>query len=152
VNSYKRILSGDEAPSFSTWSYSSRSPLVRIPSLLGRGARLELRSPDSSANPYLALACCLAAGLDGVKHELTPPPAVDESCRKMSPEEREKRGIRMLPLCLKDALEELKNDAVVSGALGRHALNSFLTEKESEWKEYSEAVTGWEIQNYLEKY
>ena len=152
VNSYKRILSGDEAPSFSTWSYSSRSPLVRIPSLLGRGARLELRSPDSSANPYLALACCLAAGLDGVKNELTPPPAVDESCRKMSPEERKKRGIRMLPLCLKDALEELKNDAVVSGALGRHALNSFLTEKESEWKEYSEAVTGWEIQNYLEKY
>lgn len=152
VNSYKRILSGDEAPSFSTWSYSSRSPLVRIPSLLGRGARLELRSPDSSANPYLALACCLAAGLDGLENELTPPPAVDVSCRKMSPEEREKRGIRMLPLCLKDALKELKNDAVVSGALGCHALSSFLTEKESEWKEYSEAVTGWEIQNYLEKY
>ena len=152
VNSYKRLLSGDEAPSDITWSRRSRSPLVRVTSARGRGARLELRSPDPSANPYLTLACCLAAGLDGIRRGLTPPPAVDVSCRAMTPAERERLGVKSLPLSLGEAVEALKNDPVVSGALGGHALNSFLREKESEWNGYRRAVTGWEINNYLEAY
>lgn len=152
VNSYKRLISGDEAPSYITWSHSSRSPLVRVPSEKGRGARLEFRSPDPSANPYLALACCLAAGLDGIEHKMTPPPAVDVACYTMTPEQREKLGIKALPLSLREAVEELKKDPVVCGVFGSHALNSFLREKESEWNEYNRAVTGWEIQNYLETY
>ena len=152
VNSYKRLISGDEAPVYITWSHCSRSPLVRVPSEKGHGARIELRSPDPSANPYLALACCLAAGLDGIEHKMTPSPAVDASCYAMSPEERAKLGVKALPLSLREAIEELKKDPVVSGVFGRHALNSFIREKESEWDEYNRAVTGWEIENYLETY
>ncbi len=152
VNSYKRLLSGDEAPAYVTWSRCSRSPLVRVPSEKGRGARLEFRSPDPSANPYLALACCLAAGLDGVERGLTPPPAVDGSCHAMTPAERAKLGVKSLPLSLREAMEALKQDPVVSGVFGSHALNSFLREKGSEWDEYNRAVTGWEIENYLETY
>ena len=152
VNSYKRLISGDEAPVYITWSYCSRSPLVRIPSMRGKGARLEFRSPDPSANPYLTLACCLAAGLDGMENELTPPPAVNENCHAMSAVERAKLGVKTLPLSLNEAVEELKKDPVVSGVLGCHALNSFIREKESEWEEYNRAVTGWEIENYLETY
>ena len=152
VNSYKRLVSGDEAPSYVTWSHRSRSPLVRVPSDRGRGARLELRSPDPSANPYLTLACCLAAGLDGIRCGMTPPPAVDVSCHGMTPAEREALGIRPLPACLSEAVNALKNDPVVSGVFGSHALNSFLREKESEWSDYSRAVTGWEVENYLEAY
>jgi glutamine synthetase len=152
VNSYKRLIAGDEAPAWITWSYCSRSPLIRVPSTRGRGPRLELRSPDPAANPYLMLACCLAAGLDGVEHGLTPPPAVNENVHEMGSAERNRRGIGMLPLSLKEAVEELKRDRVVSGVLGEHALRSFLLEKESEWNGYNRSVTSWEIDNYLEKY
>lgn len=153
VNSYKRLVSGDEAPSYVTWSHSSRSPLVRVPLCGSRGeTKLELRSPDPSANPYLALACCLAAGLDGIEKKMMPPPAVDESCYAMSDEKRAELGIRPLPENLHDAVEELKKDPVISGVFGSHALNSFLLEKESEWQEYSQSVTGWEVGKYLEMY
>lgn len=153
VNSYKRLVTGDEAPSYITWSHSSRSPLVRVPPCMGRGeAKLELRSPDPSANPYLTLACCLAAGLDGIEKKMTPPPAVDEPCYAMSAQQRAKLGIRPLPATLAEAVCELRKDPVVSGVFGEHALNTFLLEKENEWKEYSHMVTGWEINNYLEMY
>ena len=94
----------------------------------------------------------IAAGLDGVENGLTPPPAVDGNCRTMSAEERERLGVERLPLSLKDAVEELRKDPVVSGVLGEHALRSFLREKQNEWDEYNRAVTGWEIKNYLETY
>ena len=153
VNSYKRLITGDEAPSYITWSHSSRSPLVRVPVNGSKGeTKLELRSPDPSANPYLALACCLAAGLDGIEKKMTPPPAVDGSCYTMSAAQREKLGIRPLPANLHEAVEELKKDSVISGVFGTHALNSFLQEKESEWRDYSRSVTGWEVSNYLEMY
>lgn len=152
VNSYKRLISGDEAPVYITWSYCSRSPLIRVPSTRGRGPRLEFRSPDPSANPYLMLACCLAAGLDGVESNLTPPPAADGNLHEMSEAERKALGIETLPLSLKDAVQELKKDEIVSAVLGEHALRSFILEKENEWNEYNRSVTSWEINNYLEKY
>ncbi len=124
---------------------------MRVPREGAGARRLELRSPDPSTNPYLALACCLAAGLDGIENKMTPPPAVDGLLHNVAAE-REKLGIKAFPLSLHEAVEELKKDPVISRVFGGHALNSFLREKESEWNEYNRAVTGWEIQNYLETY
>lgn len=152
VNSYKRLVSGGEAPIYITWSCRNRSPLIRIPSQRGRGSRIELRSPDPSANPYLVLACCLAAGLDGIRRDLTPPPATDRNLFGLSGEQAEKLGIEALPLDLKTAVEELKKDRLLAGVLGEHALRNFLLAKESEWTDYTRTVTDWEIRNYLQKY
>ena len=98
------------------------------------------------------LACCLAAGLDGIEKKLTPPPATDCDLYDLSAEEAQKRGIGTLPLSLLDATEELKRDPVVAGALGEHALRNFLLDKEREWARYTRSVTDWEIENYLPKY
>lgn len=148
VNSYKRLLSGDEAPVAVAWSDRSRSPLVRVPSAHGKGARIELRSPDPSANPYLMLACCLAAGMDGLEKKMTPSPALERLCSGGDGKNRPST----LPLSLKDAIEAFRNDPVVSGVLGPHALRSYLRDKESEWASYSRSVTGWELRKYLEIY
>lgn len=152
VNSYKRLVSGSEAPVHITWSCRNRSPLVRIPSPRGKGARIELRSPDPSANPYLLLSCCLAAGLDGVRRGLTPPPYVDENLFTLSEERLKALGIETLPLNLKEACEELEKDEVLTNSLGDHALKNFLFTKKSEWEEYMQAVTNWELDSYLQKY
>ena len=152
VNSYKRLVSGDEAPIHITWSCRNRSPLIRIPSPRGKGSRVELRSPDPSANPYLVFACCLAAGLDGIRRELTPPPALDKNIFTMTEEEFAELGIETLPLDLKSAIEELKKDEVLTEVLGDHALHNFLLAKESEWTDFNRSVTDWEIANYLQKY
>ncbi|MVB09617.1 Glutamine synthetase [Caprobacter fermentans] len=152
VNSYKRLASGYEAPVHITWSCRNRSPLVRIPSSRGKGARIEFRSPDPSANPYLMLACCLAAGLDGVEKKMTPPPATDCDLFDLPEEKINEMGIETLPLSLIDAMEALKSDPVIANVLGGHALHNFLLEKEREWARYTRAVTDWEIENYLQKY
>lgn len=152
VNSYKRLASGYEAPIHITWSCRNRSPLIRIPSSRGKGSRIEFRSPDPSANPYLMLACCLAAGLDGIEKKMTPPPATDCELYDLPSEEVEKMGIETLPLSLLDATRELKKDEVIAGVLGEHALHNFLMDKKREWAEYTSAVTDWEIENYLQKY
>ncbi len=152
VNSYKRLISGFEAPAHITWSCRNWSPLIRIPSGRGQGARLEFRSPDPSSNPYLALACCLAAGLDGIKKRMTPPPATDRDLHDLPEEEIRKMGVETLPLSLAEATEALENDPVVSGALGELALRNFLLDKKREWDRYRRAVTDWEIDNYLQKY
>ncbi len=152
VNSYKRLVSGDEAPIHITWSCRNRSPLIRIPSPRGKGSRVELRSPDPSANPYLVFACCLAAGLDGIRRELTPPEALDKNIFSMTEEEFSELGIETLPLDLKSAIDELKKDEVLTEVLGEHALHNFLMAKESEWTDFNRSVTDWEIANYLQKY
>ena len=152
VNSYKRLASGYEAPVHITWSCRNRSPLIRIPASRGKGSRVELRSPDPSANPYLMLACCLAAGLDGIEKKLTPPPATDRDIFDLSQDEAQRLGIDTLPLNLLDATKELKADPVVAGAFGEHALRNFLLDKEREWTQYTRSVTDWEIENYLQKY
>ncbi|MCI1287682.1 MAG: type I glutamate--ammonia ligase [[Lactobacillus] timonensis] len=152
VNSYKRLVPGYEAPVYVAWSASNRSPLVRIPSDRGMGTRLELRSVDPSANPYLATATILAAGLDGLKKKLTPMPSVDENIYQMSEEERLEKGIDNLPDTLHNALKDLKTDAVVRDALGEHLFASFYEAKTREYDTYRQQVSDWERTNYMSQY
>ncbi|MDO5344389.1 MAG: type I glutamate--ammonia ligase [Lachnospiraceae bacterium] len=151
VNSYKRLLSGYEAPSYVAWSSTNRSISIRIPARSGFHTRLELRSPDSAANPYLTLALCLAAGLDGLKNQILPPEDVGENIALLSEEERTVRGVEPLPQNLHEALEELKADSFVCGVLGEHIAKKFIEAKEAEWKEYVTQVSEWEIEQYLAK-
>ena len=132
VNSYKRLVPGYEAPVYVAWSASNRSPLVRIPGSRGLSTRLELRSVDPSANPYLAIATILAAGLDGLKQQLTPMPAVDENIYQMTLAQRRAKGIEDLPDTLHNALKSLAQDEVIKAAMGDHLFDSFMTAKSKE--------------------
>ena len=114
VNSYKRFVPGYEAPVYITWSGKSRSPLIRIPAMRGEHTRLELRSPDPSANPYLALAVLLAAGLDGIKNSIKPIGSIDLNAQKMTDEQRASLHIDMLPQSLPEAVNELEQDSFIS--------------------------------------
>lgn len=149
VNSYKRLVPGYEAPVYVAWSASNRSPLIRIPSDRGMGTRLELRSVDPSANPYLATASILAAGLDGLKNNLTPMPSVDENIYQMSEQERLANGIDNLPDTLHNALKDLKTDQVVRKALGEHLFASFYEAKTREYDTYRQQVSDWERRKYM---
>ena len=152
VNSYKRLVPGFEAPVYVAWSGRNRSPLIRVPESRGLSTRLELRSVDPSANPYLAMAVLLQSGLDGVKRELEPTPAVNSNIYVMNEEEREEAKISDLPSTLHNALKELRKDDIVKDALGEHIFNSFLTSKRYEWDAYKQSVSEWERQQYLELY
>lgn len=149
VNSYKRLAGGDEAPAYIAWSAINRSPLLRIPSARGEGARVELRSPDPSANPYLAIAVCLAAGLDGIENRIQPPSSVDKNIFQMSQKEREAAGIQPLPRNLQEALQEFDKDELVKNALGEKTAQTYLQAKTAEWRQYAEQVTAWELEQYL---
>lgn len=151
VNSYKRLVPGYEAPCYIAWSATNRSPLIRIPASRGQETRVELRNPDPAANPYLALAVCLAAGLDGIKKEIEPPAEVPENIYELDGDERESRGIESLPADLHDAIGELKKDAFIQEVLGQHITNKYIEAKEAEWMQYRTQVTGWEIEEYLYK-
>ncbi|RAS94549.1 type I glutamate--ammonia ligase, partial [Bacillus cereus] len=133
VNSYKRLVPGYEAPCYVAWSAQNRSPLVRIPASRGISTRVEVRSVDPAANPYLVMATLLAAGLDGIKNKLTPPAAVDRNIYVMTKEEREEAGIVDLPATLAQALVTLQSNEVISNALGDHLLEHFIEAKEIEW-------------------
>lgn len=153
VNSYKRLIPGYDAPVYIAWSSkSNRSALIRIPSLRGEHTRIELRCPDSAANPYLALAACLAAGLDGIKKQMTPPDSVDDNLYALSPEEMDRRGIERLPRTLGEAIHEFKRDPFMKQVLGDHVYKKYLTAKEEEWKLFRLQVTDWELQQYLYKF
>lgn len=149
VNSYKRLVPGYEAPVYIAWSQRNRSPLVRIPSRRGLGTRVELRSPDPSCNPYLALAVMLKAGLDGIKRDLTPPKPEDRNIYSMTPEERAQHNIKSLPGSLEEALKELEKDPVILEALGEHIWDRFREAKTIEWDLYRTQVHKWEIDRYL---
>lgn len=149
VNSYKRLVPGYEAPVYIAWSERNRSPLVRIPARRGLSTRVEVRSPDPSCNPYLGLAVTLAAGLDGIKHQLTPPPPVNRNIYAMTAAEREAEGIVSLPGTLREALRELQRDEVVQDALGPHIYANFLDAKLIEWDIYRSQVHAWELDQYL---
>lgn len=152
VNSYKRLVPGYEAPVYVAWSGQNRSPLVRIPSSRGLSTRIEVRSVDPAANPYLAMAVILQAGLDGIKNKLTPPPAVDRNIYNMNEKEREEVGIANLPGTLQSALKELsKNDTVKQG-LGEHIYHNFVEAKEIEWDMFRTTVHPWEREQYLKMY
>ncbi len=152
VNSYKRLVPGYEAPVYAAWSASNRSALVRIPASRGLGTRAEVRCPDPTCNPYLALAMMLNAGLDGVRNKLTPPPSVDRDIFKMTSAEMDQVGIRVMPGSLKEAIEELKASSIARETLGEHIFEKYIEAKEKEWDSYRTAVTNWEIDNYLSIY
>lgn len=144
VNSYKRLVPGYEAPCYVAWSAQNRSPLVRIPASRGISTRVEVRSVDPAANPYLVMATLLAAGLDGIKNKLTPPAAVDRNIYVMTKEEREEAGIVDLPATLAQALVTLQSNEVISNALGDHLLEHFIEAKEIEWDIFRTQVHQWE--------
>lgn len=148
VNSYKRMTGGYEAPCCLTWSSANRSALIRIPVPRGQGTRVELRSPDPACNPYLTLAACVAAGLDGVRRELTPPPEIAGNLYRMPPEELAARQIRNLPASLEDALRAMEEDPVVMEALGPYAAR-YIEGKRQEWQEYRTQISQWELDRYL---
>ena len=149
VNSYKRLVPGYEAPVYIAWSMRNRSPLIRIPAQTGTTQRIELRSPDSATNPYLAIAVCLAAGLDGIRNQIEPPASVEGNIFAMSEEEREKAGIKYLPTSLAEAIDGLEQDALIREVLGEHISRKYIEAKKEEWKEYCAAVSSWEIDRYL---
>ena len=152
VNSYKRLVPGFEAPVYVAWSTSNRSPLIRIPSDRGMGTRVELRSADPSANPYLAIAAVLEAGLDGLRNELPAIHEVDENIYQMTSKERVEKDVRNLPDTLHNALKSLAKDEVVKGSMGDHIYRSFMEAKTREYDAYRQHVSDWERQRYMEKY
>ncbi|WP_301108131.1 type I glutamate--ammonia ligase [Sporosarcina sp.] len=152
VNSYKRLVPGYEAPCYVAWSAQNRSPLIRIPASRGMSTRVEVRSVDSSANPYLAMAAILKAGLDGIKRELQPPAPVDRNIYEMKPAELAENNIGMLPTDLDHALIALSEDAVIQDALGKHICANFTEAKHREWESYRITVHPWEIERYMKMY
>ena len=150
VNSYKRLVPGFEAPVNVAWSTSNRSALVRIPAKRGASTRAELRMPDASCNPYLALAVILASGLDGIEQGLEPPPAIQRNIFKMTVREKRHHRVRELPADLREAVDELEKDGVVAAALGEHVMTHFVRAKRAEWQEYSQTIHAWELDRYLD--
>lgn len=152
VNSYKRLVPGYEAPVYVAWSAKNRSPLIRIPASRGLSTRVEVRCPDPSANPYLALSVMLKAGLDGIKNKLTAPDPIDCNIYGMDESERVEAKIETLPSSLCEALHELRQNPVICDALGEHALTHFLEAKEIEWNMFCTQVHLWEREQYLQSY
>jgi glutamine synthetase len=152
VNSYKRLVPGYEAPVYMAWSEQNRSCLIRVPAKRGLSTRIEVRNPDPTFNPYLALAVMLKAGLDGIKNQLEPPAPVDRDIYKMDLAERNRLGIESLPGNLYEALIELARDEVVKSALGEHIFNKFIEGKMEEWNQYNMQVTPWEVSQYLTRF
>jgi len=152
VNSYKRLVPGFEAPCHIAWTMSNRSALIRVPAERERSTRAELRNPDPACNPYLTFALLLAAGLDGIDEGLTPPEPAVANIYDMEPEERKSRGMEELPGDLHAALEEMKADPMIRRVLGNHVFDKYVEAKEKEWRDFSHAVTEWEISRYLSKF
>jgi len=153
VNSYKRLVPGYEAPIYVAWSDVNRSALVRKPAARGPAAsRIELRSPDPSCNPYLALAVMLHAGLDGVARELDAPDPVRENIYEFTEADREARGIDTLPSTLGQAIAALQADDVILDALGSHISEKYVQAKTQEYTEYLASVSQWELDRYLETF
>lgn len=152
VNSYKRLTPGYEAPTNIAWSVSNRSAMIRIPARRGIGTRCELRMPDPSCNPYLALAAIMAAGIDGIERNLIPPPAIARNIYEMSVRDRRKHKIKELPYTLREALATLRKDRVVRDALGRHVFEHFEDAKAAEFDSYRITVHDWELEQYLAEY
>ena len=152
VNSYKRLVPGYEAPVYIAWSAKNRSPLIRIPASRGNGTRVELRNPDPTANPYLVLALCLAAGLDGIKNKIEVTESVDCNIYEMTPGERRAAGIENMPADLKEAVDCLVADEFLCSVLGEHITTKYVEAKMKEWENYTTRVSQWEIDEYLYKY
>lgn len=143
VNSYKRLIPGYLAPVTVGWSSTNTSPLIRLTSIGSDGGRIVLRSPDGAANPYLVIALCIAAGLDGIKNQIEPPVCMDELM------EDEIRKADVLPRTLYEAVNLFINDQFIQDILGNHISRHMIYEKDAEWNEYCKQVTIWETERYL---
>lgn len=152
VNSYKRLVPGFEAPTNIAWSEKNRSPLVRVPARRGMSTRCEIRIPDPSANPYLALTVMLAAGLDGIENGIKAGPPVNKNIFAMSQREKRRLKIGSLPVDLSAALDHLERDKVMKEALGEHIFTQFIAAKRQEWHDYIAHVHPWERDRYLNQY
>ena len=155
VNSYKRLVSGFEAPVYVTWAAMNRSALLRVPKWFKakpQAARIELRCPDPTCNPYLAFAVMLRAGLDGIKNNLQPPEPVEENIYELDSESLSQKNIDLLPTSLAESLDALKNDKVLQETLGKHLFERYLDVKTQEWDEFKKQVTNWEIETYLDTF
>ncbi len=152
VNSYKRLVPGYEAPVNVAWSEKNRSPMIRVPARRGVGTRCEVRVPDPSCNPYLALAVMLASGLDGIERGLDCGEPVNKNIFQMSEREKRRLRIRQLPANLAEALDFLEKDRVLREALGEHIFSHFLFNKRREWEEYIKVIHDWELERYLDRY
>ena len=153
VNSYKRLVPGYEAPVYVAWSDRNRSALIRRPAArVPAASRIELRSPDPSCNPYLALAVIIHAGLDGIEQDLEAPDPVRENIYEFDEDKREEYGIETLPANLGEAVDALEADEAISGALGEHITSKFAEAKKQEFGEYIVEVSDWELDRYLETF
>lgn len=156
VNSYKRLVVGYEAPVNAAWGQRNRSALIRIPrvapAMASKATRCELRCPDPSSNPYLTFAVMLAAGLDGIKKKMKAPAPVEENLWELTSEEMQAREIHTVAGNLKEALDALRDDEVIRGALGEHFFSKFYEAKVAEWDRYRIAISKWEIDEYLTRY
>jgi glutamine synthetase len=154
VNSYKRLVVGYEAPVNAAWGQRNRSALIRVPrlthALAPKGSRIELRCPDPSANPYLAFAVMLAAGLDGIKNEMTAPEPVEDNIWELTEGQMEAKGIEQVAGNLKEAIDALAADDVIRSALGEDTFEKFYAAKSKEWDEYRTHVSEWEVERYLD--
>ncbi|SFL49930.1 type I glutamate--ammonia ligase [Halanaerobium salsuginis] len=152
INSYKRLVPGYEAPVYISWSAQNRSALVRVPSARGDATRLELRNPDPTANPYLATAVMLKAGLDGIKNKIDPGEQTIDNIYEMNYHERRARGIKNLPSSLSEALKYFQTSDLMKKTLGDHIHHHFLEAKKIEWAVYKRQVHNWEIDQYIATY
>ncbi|WP_195852734.1 type I glutamate--ammonia ligase [Aerococcus sanguinicola] len=152
VNSYKRLVPGYEAPVYIAWSAQNRSPLIRIPSARGNSTRIELRSVDPSANPYLIMAALIGAGLEGIEKELQPAKATDRNIYSMTENELRQAGIEQLPNSLDQALDEFEQDSKIQEALGHHITENFISSKRLECNEYALQISQWELDHYFRSY
>ena len=152
VNSYKRLVPGFEAPVNVAWSEKNRSPLIRVPARRGVGARCEVRVPDPSCNPYLALTVMLASGLDGIEKGLVCGEPVNRNIFEMSQREKRRLKIVQLPASLSAALDFLEKDGVLQEAMGDHIFKAFMHNKRQEWADYIQVIHGWELARYLDRY
>ena len=149
VNSYKRLIPGFEAPVYISWASKNRSPMVRVPSAGELNTRLEMRSADPTANPYLLLAACLSAGLAGIKEEKMPMEPVTCNLFDLTEKQRNEMGIKPLPSTLHNALKAFKKDQLIQDALGEHLTQSFIDSKDLEWSQYTQTVSDWERNRYM---
>lgn len=152
VNSYKRLVPGYEAPSYITWALQNRSDLIRIPAFKGgreEAFRVELRSPDPACNPYLAFACILAAGLDGIENEYKLPAPIEKNVIEMTDEEREAHGIESLPEDLHAAIKYAEKSEFLRRTLGEHVFTKLIENKRLEWSRYRAQVTQLELEEFL---
>ncbi|MFT8887297.1 MAG: type I glutamate--ammonia ligase [Ethanoligenens sp.] len=152
VNSYKRLVPGNEAPAYIVWARKNRGPLVRIPAKKNEHARIELLSPDATCNPYLSLAALLGAGLEGIEKKILPPPELKVNIQDMTLHEIQAAGLERLPASLGEALTALEQDTLLQEILGKHAFNSYLKTKRAEWDAYNQTVHPWEVDRYLSIY